>query len=152
LSAVVLCLRESVVVGVLNQLLKWFRAVLGSAQRIMQHVNRELLSIHSDYRHSWTDASFGGGHAFNRVGDMSIVTQPESYGIRCIDVFPGGILFGFDEFRTVFVVSQFPAAALDTRQRRARPMIIQPLSPETAPIIGSNLVQRVHDIVEIVRL
>src|SRR5437867_8088708 len=106
----------------------------------MQHVNRELLSIHSDYRHSWTDASFGGRHAFNRVCDMSIVTQPESNGIRGIDVFLGGILFGFDEFGTVFVVNQFPAAALDTRQRRARPMIIQPLSPETAPIIGSNLV------------
>src|SRR5216110_2895947 len=34
----------------------------------MQHVNRELLSIHSDYRHSWTDASFGGRHAFTIEG------------------------------------------------------------------------------------
>src|SRR5437870_12547549 len=83
---------------------------------------------------------------------MSIVPQPESDGIRGIDVLLGGILFGFDEFGTVFVVNQFPAAALDARQRSARPVVIQPLSPEMPPIIGCQLIQRVHDIVEIVRL
>src|SRR5207245_10423549 len=91
-------------------------------------------------------------HTSYRSCDIVIAKATDVQRRPSSDVFPGRMLFGFDEFGTVFVVNQFPAAALDTRQRRARPMIIQPLSPEMPPIIGSHLVQRVHDIVEIVRL
>src|SRR5271165_253179 len=59
----------------------------------------------------------------------------------------GAVQFGRD-----LIVHQFPSAAFDSTEGRAGSVVGESLRPESAPVVGSNLVQRVHHIVKGVRL
>ena len=62
-------------------------------------------------------------------------------------IFPGA-----HHLRAGFVVNNFPSAAFDTSQRRARTVTGQAGGPKAAPVVRSNLIQRVHDVIKLVGL
>src|SRR5258708_35901355 len=69
----------------------------------------------------------------------------------CIDVLSIAISSAI-QFGRILVIHQLPSTAFEAAERGTRAMVGQTLHPESAPVVGSDLIQRVHNVVEGVSL
>src|SRR5258708_15357926 len=110
-------------------------------------IRRHSVAVHRDNLHSWPDPSLGGKHTLDRIPNHAIAPGQQSYRVMRVDRLSFAIL-GAIEFRRMLVVHQLPSTSLNSAERGARAVVRQPVRPESAPVVGSDLIQRVHYVVE----
>src|ERR1035441_2826877 len=117
----------------------------------MPNVGSKRSSVDGENFHARSDAGFGGGHAFNRVAHDAICVDQHAYGIVRADRLSVTIRSAI-EVRRVFVVGELPAAGFDPTQGRARAVVGEMIGPESAPVVGSDLIEGVNYVIESVSL
>src|SRR5713226_1388665 len=151
LTAVIIDLVSLVIVCALDQQLEGSRTVLSLPQGIAQDISRKLLAVHRHHLHARADPGACSWHPFNGVSYVAVL--PQLQPDRVLGTDSSLLLFlSPDQFRARFVVYEFPAAALYTRERRPRSVVGKPFRPKAAPVVGSHLVQSIHHVVEGVSL